>query len=240
MSHGTIEADSRRTGGLYGLLIGDALGVPYEFHPPEAIPPYEQIEMVPPAGFRRAHPGVPAGTWSDDGAQALCLLESLAVCGRFELGDFSARLSAWYEEGLWAVDNEVFDVGVQTGEALRAYHAGLPPEECGLLRPNGKGNGALMRVLPLALWHQGSDRELVLDAHRQSLITHGSLCSQVCCALCCLTARELLKKPRISALRSKTPFVPCAASTANCRRMKRSWNGAFGQAIPGRVPARAM
>lgn len=195
MSHGTIEADSRRTGGLYGLLIGDALGVPYEFHPPEAIPPYEQIEMVPPAGFRRAHPGVPAGTWSDDGAQALCLLESLAVCGRFELGDFSAQLSAWYEEGLWAVDNEVFDVGVQTGEALRAYHAGLPPEECGLLRPNGKGNGALMRVLPLALWHQGSDRELVLDAHRQSLITHGSLCSQVCCALCCLTARELLKTP---------------------------------------------
>jgi ADP-ribosylglycohydrolase len=26
----------RLEGGLLGLLIGDALGVPYEFHPPEA------------------------------------------------------------------------------------------------------------------------------------------------------------------------------------------------------------
>jgi hypothetical protein len=28
----------RIEGGIYGLLIGDALGVPYEFHEPEAIP----------------------------------------------------------------------------------------------------------------------------------------------------------------------------------------------------------
>lgn len=61
-------------GGLYGLLIGDAVGVPYEFHAPERLPPFEQIDMVPPAGFVRSHQGIAAGTWSDDGAQALCLL----------------------------------------------------------------------------------------------------------------------------------------------------------------------
>ena len=107
-------------GGLYGLLIGDALGVPYEFHRPQDIPPYGEIEMTPPPGFRRAHRGVPPGTWSDDGAQALCLLESLAVCGRFSLEDFSRRLSDWYQSGAWAVDGVVFDVGIQTGEALSA------------------------------------------------------------------------------------------------------------------------
>ena len=94
---------------------------------------------------------------------------------------------------LFRSDGLVFDVGVQTGTALRGYREGLPPEECGLLRPEGKGNGALMRVLPLALWHRGTDRELVLDAHRQCLITHGHLCNQVCCALYCLTARALLR-----------------------------------------------
>ena len=60
------------------------------------------------------------------------------------------------------------------------------------MRPNGKGNGALMRVLPLALCHKGTDKELVLDAHAQCLITHGNLCNQVCCALYCLVARFLL------------------------------------------------
>lgn len=182
----------RYKGGLYGLLIGDALGVPYEFHAAQAIPSYERIEMEPPPGYCRAHAGIEPGTWSDDGAQALCLLESLLVCGRFDLNDFSDRLSAWYEKGTWAVDGIVFDVGIQTGEALTAYHAGKRPEECGLLRPDGKGNGALMRVLPLALWHKGTDEQLVSDAHAQCLITHGHPCVQACCALYCLAARSLI------------------------------------------------
>src|SRR3546814_6455300 len=67
-------------GGLLGMLVGDALGVPYEFSPPDRIPKSERIEMAPPAGFQRAHPWTPPGTWSDDGAQALCLLASLLHC----------------------------------------------------------------------------------------------------------------------------------------------------------------
>ncbi|MDE7476831.1 MAG: ADP-ribosylglycohydrolase family protein [Lachnospiraceae bacterium] len=178
-------------GGLYGLLIGDALGVPYEFHSVKELPSYDKIEMKPPFGFRRAHSGVKPGTWSDDGAQALCLLDSIIACGVFDLKDFSDKLLSWYLEGKWAVDGVVFDIGIQTGEALNAYKVGRKPEECGMLRPNGKGNGALMRVLPLALWHKSTDRELVFDTHQQCLITHGNLCNQVCCALYCLVARFL-------------------------------------------------
>lgn len=185
--------NDKYTGGLYGLLIGDALGVPYEFYMPKELPSREEIEMVPPAGFQKAHKGVEAGTWSDDGAQALCLLDSLLSCGKFCLEDFSRRLLDWYEKGLWAVDGVVFDVGMQTGEAINAYREGLAPEKCGNLRPEGKGNGALMRVLPLALWHRGTDQELVMDAHSQCLITHGHVCNQVCCALYCLVARYLLQ-----------------------------------------------
>ena len=49
-----------------------------------------------------------------------------------------------------------------------------------------------MRVLPLALW-QDDRKKLVLDAHRQCLITHGHICNQVCCALYCLAAKALLE-----------------------------------------------
>ena len=55
-----------------------------------------------------------------------------------------------------------------------------------------KGNGALMRVLPLVLWHRGSDEELADFAHRQCLPTHGHITNQVCCALYCIVARRLL------------------------------------------------
>jgi len=47
-------------------------------------------------------------------------------------------------------------------------------------------------VLPLALWHRGSDAELVADAHAQSRVTHGHVRSQICCALYCLWARQML------------------------------------------------
>ena len=50
-----------------------------------------------------------------------------------------------------------------------------------------------MRVLPLALWHLGSDAELVADARLQSRVTHGHLRSQACCALYCLWARRVLE-----------------------------------------------
>lgn len=191
----------RISGGLYGLLIGDALGVPYEFYSAEELPPYEKIEMTPPAGFRKTYQDVEAGTWSDDGAQALCLLDSLLKTGEFSLENFSDELDAWRRQGLWAVDGTVFDIGVQTAYSLNAYSRGLPAEECGFLNPDGKGNGALMRVLPLALWHfvketeggEERDRKLAEDAHRQCLITHGHPCNQACCALYCLTALALLE-----------------------------------------------
>lgn len=113
-----VTLRDRVSGGLIGLLVGDALGVPYEFHPAPAIPPGELIEFDPPPGFQRAHAGVKPGTWSDDGAQALCLLASLLQCDRFDAADFGRRLLNWYEYGYLAVDNHVFDIGIQTASAL--------------------------------------------------------------------------------------------------------------------------
>jgi ADP-ribosylglycohydrolase len=63
-----MDRSEQITGGIIGLLIGDAVGVPYEFHEPQSLPPIELLEMTPPAGFQRSHQGTPVGTWSDDGA----------------------------------------------------------------------------------------------------------------------------------------------------------------------------
>ena len=179
------------SGGVWGLLIGDALGVPYEFNAPEKLPPRAQIEFEPPASFRRTYQGIAPGTWSDDGAGALALLDSLLDCGQLDLNDFALRLQAWRDHGQYAVGGQVFDIGVTTAAALRAFARGEVARESGPRDQNSNGNGSLMRVLPLALWHQGDDGELVRDAMEQSLVTHGHLRAQLCCALYCLWARYL-------------------------------------------------
>jgi ADP-ribosylglycohydrolase len=184
----------RIEGGLLGLLIGDALGVPYEFHAPQDLPIFEEIEFTPPAGFPRSHGGTPPGTWSDDGAQALCLLASLLYSGRLDVDDFSRRLINWYDYGYMAVDDRVFDVGITTARAVSSLRAGTPALQAGSTSESANGNGSLMRVLPLALWHDGPDAGLVIDAQSQSRVTHGHLRSQLCCALYCLWARRLLQE----------------------------------------------
>jgi ADP-ribosyl-[dinitrogen reductase] hydrolase len=179
-------------GGLYGLLIGDAVGVPYEFSAPTALPALELIDIEPPPGFVRAHPVAPRGAWSDDGAQALCLLASLLGCSGLDLVDLGNRFVNWRDWGYLAVDNVVFDIGIQTSVALSAIANGVPAERAGLGEERHNGNGSLMRVLPLALWHTGSDHQLIRDAARQSIPTHAHVRSQVCCALYCLWARATL------------------------------------------------
>lgn len=188
----TLNLQARVEGALLGLLIGDALGVPYEFHPPETIPPKDLTEYAPPKTFMRAHSGVPPATWSDDGAQALCLLASLLYRNTLDVEDFGRRLQNWYDVGYMAVDGYVFDIGITTREAVDTLRAGRPAAEAGIDDEYANGNGSLMRVLPLALWHQGSDDDLVRDAQLQSCVTHRHVRSQVCCALYCLWARYLL------------------------------------------------
>jgi ADP-ribosyl-[dinitrogen reductase] hydrolase len=187
------EFDSQ-LGGLVGLLIGDALGVPYEFHSPEGLPNRSKIEMELPVGFNRSHPGVRPGTWSDDGSQALCLLASLLEKGRLSLVDFSDKLLRWIDTGYMAVDRHVFDVGIQTADALDRLRDGVSPHESGGKGEMDCGNGSLMRVLPLAIWHAESDDALIRDAHLQSLPTHAHPRSQAACAFYCLVARGYLHK----------------------------------------------
>jgi ADP-ribosylglycohydrolase len=189
----TVTLKDRIEGGLVGLLLADAIGVPFEFHGAALIATVPEIDLHPPAGFNRAHFGIPPGTWSDDGATALCLLESLLERERLDLDDLAGRLLAWRQRGHLAVDGHVFDVGITTSAALSAYRAGRPAASCGPSHESANGNGSLMRSAPLALWHRGTDEELVRDAMEQSLVTHGHPRSQVCCALYCLWVRRLLE-----------------------------------------------
>jgi ADP-ribosyl-[dinitrogen reductase] hydrolase len=178
-------------GGLYGLLVGDALGVPYEFDRAQNIPAYELLEMEPPLGYQRSHRGVRPGTWSDDGAQALALLECLTRDRSLNLDEFAALLLRWFYEGNFTPDGRVFDVGSQTRRALESLRKGTPASQAGPASALENGNGALMRVLPVAFFE--------LDAHqteelamRQAVVTHGHIRSRLCCAFYALVGSKLL------------------------------------------------
>jgi ADP-ribosylglycohydrolase len=160
---------------VYGALIGDAVGVPYEFKPPSKIPAYLDIDMIPPPGYPRSWSAIPTGTYSDDGAQVLCLLEHLAT-SEFDGNTFYATLQRWLEDGYMASGGVMFDCGNQTMAALRNGHVEALNEE------RFNGNGSLMRALPVALVCDTPD-EICKVSFLHSSVTHPHIRSKLCCAL---------------------------------------------------------
>lgn len=179
-------------GGLLGLVIGDCVGLPYEHVRKTQLPTREHIEALLNGGLAKN-----TVCWSSDSAQSLALLDSLQTCQGLNLDDFAHRLLAWRETGAYTSHGTVIGCGITTDQALDRLSRGISPELSGNDDEQSNGNGSLMRCLPLALWHQGSDSELIRLAIRQSLPTHAHPLSGVVCATYCLVARQLLKEQPI-------------------------------------------
>lgn len=62
--------------GIFGLAVGDALGVPVECYWRDDLKQAPVVDM-------RAHGthDQPAGTWSDDTSMTLCLMDSISAKG---------------------------------------------------------------------------------------------------------------------------------------------------------------
>lgn len=163
---------------IEGVLLGDACGVPYEFKPPRSI---GFVTFKHDNKFKRAHK-VPDGTWSDDGACTLALLDSL-ICSRgLNLEDFSKKLLDWYLKGKYQPDNFVYDIGMATLSALELLRLKVPPSKAGTRDGNKSGNGSLMRVAPIALMFD-SPSKIIEAARMQSKVTHAQPEVMDACAL---------------------------------------------------------
>ena len=83
---------SRIAGAIWGFLVGDAIGVPYEFREPDQIG-----EVV--FGASGTH-NQPPGTWSDDSSMTLCTMDAMIHSSPHDLPQHIAqKFMAWYFEG---------------------------------------------------------------------------------------------------------------------------------------------
>ena len=178
---------NRINGGLLGLLVGDALGVPVEFTS-------RAERLADPVTGMRAYGthNQPAGTWSDDGSLALCTASSLVEAG-YDLRDTATRFVRWLDEGYWTPHGSVFDIGYTTRHAIKRLRQGVVTTEAGGQREQDNGNGSLMRILPLALrFPDLAVPHLLSRAHALSCLTHAHPRSQLACGFYTVMATRLL------------------------------------------------
>jgi ADP-ribosyl-[dinitrogen reductase] hydrolase len=184
---GGVSTESRILGGLWGVAVGDALGVPVEFRSRKD---RERDPVTDLRGYGTYNQ--PPGTWSDDTSLTLCTVDTLLQAGEDYqvLGQSFVR---WRSAEIWTPHGAVFDVGHATDEAIRRLARGVAPLKAGRDDELSNGNGSLMRILPVAIWFAGRQTSDAIEAaYRFSALTHRHPRSQVGCAIFCLIARRLL------------------------------------------------
>jgi len=173
---------------LFGVAIGDALGVPFEFKSRQTLKQNPAKDMI---GFGTHNQLL--GTFSDDSSLTFCLAEALTH--DFDLNAIGQNFVKWYSEGYWAAHGEVFDIGNATRFAIDRLTKGVKPEMAGGREARDNGNGSLMRISPLLFYIKDKPIEERFEIAKQvSSITHGHIRSVISCFYYLEFARLLMEQ----------------------------------------------
>lgn len=177
--------------GIIGFVVGDALGVPVEFKQRDS---YELTDMT---GFGSHNQKI--GTWSDDSSMTLATLESIVRMGFVCTPDIMYNFYEWFENAKFTPYGVVFDAGNTTEEAILKYVTGVSLSHCGGKSRFDNGNGALMRILPIAMYTQIKPHYTFLDILYEielvrdvAGLTHNHLISHIACYIYTFVVKNLM------------------------------------------------
>lgn len=180
--------------GIFGVVVGDALGCPVEFEERWELKENPVVNM---RGYGTFH--LPAGSWTDDSSMTLALLDSLGEKKSVVLPDIMNKFTAWLNHGDYTPYGDTFDVGRGTAQAIYRYMRDKDVTACGGKTAHDNGNGSLMRIMPACLFCYEQekagrmDRRASIDTvHAVSSLTHAHLRSEIACGLYCFMAACIL------------------------------------------------
>ena len=170
---------------LFGVAVGDALGVPVEFKSRQTLIKNPVTDMM---GFGTYH--LPPGTWSDDSSLTFCLAEALTQ--DFDLNIIAQNFVRWCYHNYWTPRGNVFDIGNATRQAIDRLAKGERPDLAGSTDAASNGNGSLMRIAPLLFYlHDKPINERYEITKQVSSITHSHVRSVIACFYYLEFARQL-------------------------------------------------
>jgi len=162
----TSDISDRAAGCLAGLAVGDALGTTLEFKPRDT---YTHVTDIVGGGPFHLN----AGEWTDDTSMALCLADSLLERRALDPADLMERFRRWRDEGHNSVNGRCFDIGITTTQAIGRYVSTGEPL-AGSTDANAAGNGSIMRLAPVPIFHAADIDAAEAAAVLQSRTTHGA------------------------------------------------------------------
>lgn len=152
------ELADRFRGALVGTAVGDALGAPMEGRNKVSADYLSSLDSTP-----------PNLTYTDDTAMTIGVANSLLESSGFDGAHMAATLARSYEREPWR------GYGAGPPRVFDNLNQGAPWDEAAASlfdREGSYGNGAAMRVAPVALYAYPNEHRAAEIAHKTALITH--------------------------------------------------------------------
>ncbi len=163
------EIESRSQAAFLGVALGDALGATTEFMTPHEIKyKYGVHQKIIGGGWLHLNPG----QVTDDTEMSLYLARAIKKSGGWDLTAIADHFVQWMK-------SRPVDIGATCARGIRTYlHKGtteMPYNEW------DAGNGAVMRMVPVALFTVGDEARLTKCAFQQGRLTHHHQLSDSAC-----------------------------------------------------------
>jgi ADP-ribosyl-[dinitrogen reductase] hydrolase len=163
------EVFSRARAAYLGMAVGDALGATTEFMTPSEIrATYKVHRKIVGGGWLYLQPG----QITDDTEMSLALGRALLVAESWDLKGVAENFLVWMK-------SRPVDIGATCRRGIRDYmlkgQLEVPCNEW------DAGNGAVMRMAPVALFSLGDDAFLARCAIEQAHLTHNNVLSDAAC-----------------------------------------------------------
>ncbi|HEX9777775.1 MAG TPA: ADP-ribosyl-[dinitrogen reductase] hydrolase [Geopsychrobacteraceae bacterium] len=160
---------ARASAAFLGLALGDALGATTEFMTPAEIRGRYKVHRKMRGG---GWLGVKPGQVTDDTEMSLALARALLPNGQWDLTQIADNFVGWMK-------SRPIDIGATVRKGIRLYlqrgELEVPYNEW------DAGNGAVMRMAPVALFTLGDERALARCALQQARLTHNHRLSDAAC-----------------------------------------------------------
>ena len=185
---------------VYGLAVGDALGVPVEFLYRNQVRKINIKKMEgSDTGFSAKYTSywadkVPKGSYSDDTAMVLATMDAYSN-EKLKYSDIMENYIKWIEVGKYSSMDYPFGVGNCCLRAINNYRKNKDVNKCGCTGFKENGNGALMRILPTCIFLllcDVDDSKKIKILNKTTALTHAHPISLMADVIYFLFFRELV------------------------------------------------
>ena len=199
-----------------GFVVGDALGVPYEFKKRDTF----VCDTMRASTFKDSHFPLPLGSWSDDTSMMLCVLDALSVKFRDEQQEKPPQTQKQIDEYQTNIRRKIYkkfrknciqwmlfgkytnhfyripyDIGNACRRGIFAMMFGFKNKKANNIKANG--NGGLMRIFPIAFLEENNQEKIMQYIQLFNSCSHNHNVSNVGCLLYILLIKELRKTSNI-------------------------------------------